>query len=422
MNEDGGRKPGSGGISPIDTKVETQAEKVKRLQEAQELQLPVIKKLPEGVKPEATDVFRKGSLIPQFLKTVQQRIESSSVYQSFKIPGSDHIIHDQRDDKKDAGKHRDADHREGKKTDGKKGEGGGVFGRELHMREGKLQEIRERLYENYLGDKNQGFQGQQQQAGEPAAKRPLTAFEKMILERFERGVKVAKESEDGKAHFFEKSDSDWKSFFKKFLPRTLWRKTEVDNVKELIYRGLMSLKGSADSKMLVSDLIMTNGRIEKFIRFQILAEKFGLLPKMQPGNAVTAEALTQLVDAQTLKYLALASKHKGPEFTTGMEATKGLFATKKTEAHVAEQLGITLAGHETASHATSGRAKRRGLGGLMGDGNEVLDDQQGRFIPWWSWDRENRSGQRNWFVPVALITFLALMGIAAVLLLKHFSQ
>jgi hypothetical protein len=91
----------------------------------------------------------------------------------------------------------------------------------------------------------------------------------------------------------------------------------------------MSLKGSADAKMLVSDLIMTNGRIEKFIRFQILAEKFGLLPKMQPGNVVTADTLAQLVDAQTLKYLALASKHKGREINTGMEATKGFLSQKR---------------------------------------------------------------------------------------------
>jgi hypothetical protein len=91
MNRGDTKQPG-GGIVPIDKKIETPADKVKRFQELQELQPPVVKTMPEGVKHEAADVFRKGSFIPQFLKTIQQRIESSSVYQSFKLPGADYIV------------------------------------------------------------------------------------------------------------------------------------------------------------------------------------------------------------------------------------------------------------------------------------------------------------------------------------------
>ena len=215
----------------------------------------------------------------------------------------------------------------------------------------------------------------------------LTKFERLVLERFEKGAEIAKQSADGKPHYGAKSAGDWKSFFKNFLDRTVARKALVDDIKQFFMRGAVA-KGAKG--IFIGDMQFQNGRVEKFVRFSVLAEALARLQSMLPGSRVTKEMLQKL-SGEELMYLALAAS-KGREFAYSQEAAKGRFGLASAEARAAEALGIPL-DQQLAKKAKQLKGRKGGRGMAWYDKDAEPEELPYRFVPWWQWG--NLTGPTN---------------------------
>lgn len=238
--------------------------------------------------------------------------------------------------------------------------------------------------------------------------RPLSPFEKTLLTRFEEGMKQAKESVDGQFHFLKKSAGEWKGFFEKFFNRTMQKVVNWDDVQGLLFRGLLREKGTTQKGVMISD-VMTAMGTDKFARISVALNKAQQLAMATPGAMLSKEALQSAVLGDQLKYLAL-NPHLGEEGAArfSQAASRGMFASQQLENRVAEHLGIVTdfrgAGLPGAARdaeqkrAADARRRRGGMGKMMGD--EGIDGEGSMFVPWWSWNREERTGFRRWFVVV----------------------
>jgi hypothetical protein len=218
----------------------------------------------------------------------------------------------------------------------------------------------------------------------------LTKFERLVLERFEKGAEVAKRSADGKPHYAGKSDGDWKAFFKNFLDRTVARKALVDDIKQFFMRGAVA-KGAKG--IFIGDMQFQNGRVEKFVRFSVLAEALAKLRAMMPGSSITKEMLQKL-SGEELMYLALAAS-KGREFAYSQEAARGRFGLASAEARAAEALGLPL-DQQLAKKAKQLKGRKGGRGTAWYDKDAEPEELPYRFVPWWQWGNLNNPGPTKW--------------------------
>lgn len=376
------RGPDEGKVGGVEGRKES-AEKIKEFYE-QQVSRPVVKK-PEERAPEKgrADQFRETSRAPRFLDSVRQRIGSG--YRSFKLPGTGYHVRDLRSP--------EAQEEEAARQKG-----------EQSILDEKLAKLKEKSFVNYLGDR----QVMQPEAAREIAKeiaRLLSDFEKLLIERFEKGKTIEQKSEDGKPHFLEKSESQWRAFFSKFLKRSAWRNEQLKNMQKFIFRGLISLqKGGGKYAMLIGDMTLANGQVEKFARLKILAEIAKLFANVKPGSALESELLKRGISMEEFKYLALAHKHGEKVFRTGAQPTKGMFGALKTEEQIAEQLGLRR------------KKKGKGYGGPIKWGEDEEGEEKHAFVPWGWWDREERKGRPFWFTTV-VFAIIIFMIIAAILLL-----
>lgn len=247
--------------------------------------------------------------------------------------------------------------------------------------------------------------------------RALTPFEKTLVARFEEGMKQAKESMDGQFHFLKKSAGEWTGFFEKFFSRTMQKVVNWDDVQGLLFRGLLQEKGAAQKGVMISD-VMTAMGVDKFARISVALNKAQQLALATPGAMLTKEALQGAVLGDQLQYLALGpqlGEEGAARFTQA--ASRGMFSSQQLENRVAEQLGIItdfrgagVPGAAQDSEAKRAAAARRRRGGLWsGLSGDEIDGEGSRFVPWWSWNREERTGFRRWFVVVfGSVIFIAL--------------
>ena len=241
----------------------------------------------------------------------------------------------------------------------------------------------------------------------------LSKFEKLVLERFEGGKEIAKESADGKPHYAPKTEAEWKQFFKSFLDRTVVKKTLLDDIKQFFMRGVLQKGGKG---IFIGDMHLANGRIEKFVRFSIIAEALARLRAMMPGSQITKEMLGKMT-SEDLLYLALAAT-RGREYAYSQEAAKGRFGPAGAEAKAAEALGISL-DQQLAKKARELRERKGGRGGMAWyekDGEpEELPYQ---FVPWWQWGNLNNPGPTKWITRAmyGALFIVSLIGIVAVTL------
>lgn len=238
--------------------------------------------------------------------------------------------------------------------------------------------------------------------------RALTPFEKTLVERFEEGMKQAKESTDGQFHFLKKSAGEWTGFFEKFLSRTMQKVVNWDDVQGLLFRGLLQEKGASQKGVMISD-VMTAMGIDKFARISVAMSKAQQLAMATPGAMLTKEALQGAVLGDQLQYLAL-NPQLGEEGAArfSQAASRGMFASQQLENRVAEHLGIVTdfrgagmpgAEHDAEVKRAAAARRRRGVWSNLFGGDDISGEGS-VFVPWWSWNREERTGFRRWFVVV----------------------
>ncbi len=249
--------------------------------------------------------------------------------------------------------------------------------------------------------------------------RPLSAFEKTMVARFEGGKTQAKFSQDGEAHFLKKTATEWTGFFEKFLTRTIQKVVGWNDVNGFLFRGLLQEKGMPQKGVMISD-VMTAMGTDKFARIPVQMNKAQQVMLLTPGATLPKDMMQEVVGKQ-LRYLAVNPQSDEGVAQFGRAASRGMFASQQVENRVAEQLGLVNAfrgvGPQAieAQHAQTERAarERRRRGGMWSNlfgGSDDVSGEGSTFVPWWSWDREERSGFRRWFVAVfGSLIFIALI-------------
>jgi len=312
----------------------------------------------------------------------KKALHAGRAFQQFRLPGRDRVVVDRREQFQ-------GEPKEAAKEAGKEAAKEAAQKATLTLKEGKLVEAREKAYAASAALGARGSGAPDQQAAEARVDRMLSAFEKMVVERFEGGKQIAEESADGKAHFNAKSDAQWKEFFQKFLNRTVAKRALLKDIKQFFMRGVVAKGGKG---VFIGDMAMNSGRVEKFVRFSILAEALAKLRAMIPGDRVTAQMLGKLT-GEELMYLALAAS-KGKEFAFAQEAARGKFAGAKAEAQAAAALGIPL---DQQLEQKARNLRRKGRGGMAWYEKDAEPEETPyRFVPWWSWGNLSNPGPTKW--------------------------
>lgn len=372
---------------------------------------------PGGVSEPAGGFLKVPPRLGQIIQTLTARAEGAM--QAFRLPGTNRVIHDNREaqDKKGPKDVPDKVHRERHHAD--------QIRKEMQVREGRAEEVREKTYENYLAIRQMVTSEK-----EPAVaqkERQLSEFEKLLVERFEQSKKIEESSKDGKTSFLAKTVEQWRSFFAKFAHRASPRTAELADIQEFLFRGMVR-KGDAKA-VLISDIVMNSGRTDKFARFSVLYNKIsGFLSKLLPGDPMSKGMLAEGLTSEKLMYLALQPPALESEILTGMKPKQGMFAAESTEARVASELGISYdKGMPTASEkGVHGKGKKRKGGGIFGlfggDEEPYVDNSSGQFMPWWSWGNLKRPGnlgvKRALYSGIFILFILVMLFVIDRLLLK----
>lgn len=250
-----------------------------------------------------------------------------------------------------------------------------------------------------------------QHAASDRVDKMLSAFERMVVSRFEQGTKITRELKDGQASFLPKSDAQWKSFLQSLLHRTVAKRIALEDIKDFLFRGLIQ-KG--DRGMFIGDMRLNSGRIEKFIRFAVLADALAQLKQLDPGVSFDKLLLGALTGDE-LQYLALTAS-KARELAASMAPEKGLFMDGRAEERAAQALGIQL-DHQLRHKARQLKSRRGGglfKGGLLGE-DEILEESAYRFVPWWRWGNISSPTLRSKWITIVFygsLLIVSLLGIA----------
>ncbi|MBN1283024.1 MAG: hypothetical protein JXA24_04545 [Proteobacteria bacterium] len=239
----------------------------------------------------------------------------------------------------------------------------------------------------------------------------LSKFERLVIDRFEGGKQVAQESADGKPHFNPKTEAEWKQFFQNFLDRTVAKKALIDDIKQLFMRGVVQKGGKG---IFIGDMHLSNGRVEKFVRFSIIAEALARLRAMMPGSQITKEMLGKMTSEELL-YLALAAT-RGREFAFQQKDAEGRFGLAKAEAQAAEKLGIPL--EQQLAKKARMLKDRRGRGMAWYDKDGEPEELPYQFVPWWQWGNLTGPSNTKWVTRVfyGALFIVSLIGIVVLTL------
>lgn len=304
--------------------------------------------------PARPDQFRQAGRLERFIRTIAERVEHGWLYQTFRLPGSRRVVHDRRE-------------------------------------------------------------SPQEGAGQ-ASDRLGTSFERAVVARFEQGREQAQTSPDGRPHFLQKTAAQWKAFFLQFLHRTEKKRVPLDAVGDtMTFRGLFKKGSDPATGVVIGDLPLTNGTLEKFARFDIrLQTAVSGMAELPPGAAVSKDMVAQGIDGTELEYFAIGSPTGEATMVVAARATQGVFTNLRTEAEIARQLG--LVGPERGPPSEGGGAGERVTprawwAKWFREREEGPEAPADRFVPWWRWDREARVGARWWFTAVTLAAILALLAI-----------
>jgi hypothetical protein len=341
---------------------------------------------------------------------------------TIRIPGTGVVVKDNRPESAEGAKKGEGEAVKGeteseKRAEEKKGGAGN-----MQIKEGVLKEVKEKTYENYLALRQMIAEKKEPTAQEK--ERALSEFERLIVERFEQGRKIEQASQEGRTNFLSKTVEQWRSFFDKFLHRTVKKSAELAEIQEFLFRGLVK-KNDAKS-VLISDIILNSGKTDKFARFAVMHQNLSdMLSKLMPGDRLAAQSLADGLMADTLMYLAINPVGGEAEILTGMQPRQGMFGAEAMEARVAEELGISQdkGGPSQAQRGmlARGKKKRSGMLGWMFGDEEAPVDDSGQFIPAWQWGTLKRPGlnlKRAFYSGVFIIFVLLIIFIIDRLLAK----
>ncbi|PJA21109.1 MAG: hypothetical protein COX62_03285, partial [Deltaproteobacteria bacterium CG_4_10_14_0_2_um_filter_43_8] len=300
---------------------------------------------------------------------------------------------------------------EAKQTEGKmQGGKAAAVSRSYVMRQGKMLEKNAQQAQTQQAHQTNANAQPTQATTKERVQQLLNAFEKLVVARFEQGAEVANPN-NGKLAFGEKSLAMWKSFFEGMMGRTVTKKTSLEDISNFLFRGLIQ-KGNGKG-IVISDLVLANGKIEKFIRFSVMADALAKLKSMNPGDIFSKAALEGMND-EDLMYLALKAS-QGSEIAFSQDASKGKFLLAgQTEAMLSHDLGVPL--HAQLQSKTRLMKRRGGFGGFMGsflENDLEPQDDPYRFVPWWHWGRLSApvKSPNRW---VTIAFYLALLAMALI--------
>ncbi|OGQ45762.1 MAG: hypothetical protein A3H42_00580 [Deltaproteobacteria bacterium RIFCSPLOWO2_02_FULL_46_8] len=356
-------------------------------------------------KPADAETIQKVSReLPRLIQRILVKLEASQVYQTFKLPGSNYVVHDQREKLPQKQSH-EKEKGESIRSESK------MSLEALLVQKGKLQGAKEKGYENYLADPaTRTKMPQAQPAAESKISKLLSRFEQILLKRFEGGSKVAQEAQEGRSSFFKKTADQWRSFFSHFVQRTVKRHVSVEHVDSWVYRGLVQKNAKAT---VISDLALTNGQVEKFARFRLSSEAQNLAQRLnllEPGAQLSRQDL-QGQSAEELEYLAI--KNAEADSSWNQAPTQGKFLkTAQAEEKVAGDLGLQMSAGQKEKALRQKKQKRGGS--FSGFGEESPPEEPAyQFVPWYSSFLPKQKGPTRWFVVVTyiFITVLVIFGL-----------
>lgn len=337
------------------------------------------------------DQFSRDSVVPKFLLFVKSRLDGTWIYRSFKIPGAQYVVRDLR--------HVAVDKGATFETQASVASGSNKI---YELKDAGLREVKSKTYQNYLADKLSLLQHESSIQERQDIGRKLSAFEIILIERFEKGKIIERPSLGGKPHFGEKSPSEWHEFFSKFTNRTVWQEAKLEDVRKFIYRGILDLKkGGENYVVLIGDLKFLNDTIAKFARLRILSELASVVLENAPGDDVSVDILKKIFGDTSFKYLSIISKHRDTITYHPREDTIGIFAKLRTEDDIAKKLGLKNVG------------SKRHYFGLTKKGSDESNEEEDRFVPLGFWERQKRAFWPK--LPTIVISILlALLGIFGV--------
>lgn len=354
----------------------------------------------EGQHLDAESLAKFSKHLPRLIQRTLSKIEASRVYQTFKLPGTDYVVHDRRDAKKEGAEQKDQGEEiaeEAKKPLS-----------EMLVKEGKLFRKGGKGYENYLADPGQKASAPELKAAEQRLQKLLSQFEKLLLKRFEKGEEFFQTVEKGKFTFFQKTAKQWRAFFSRFLQRTVKRRVPMQQLQESVFRGFVQKQAKGT---MISDLMLRSGAMEKFARMKVVQENQQLmrfLSQLKPGTRISAEDLKKFLTGD-LEYLAIKQGEKESGWAKAPQKGK-FFESAQTEARVAGNLGLQLGEQlkEKGKVLRDLQGRRKGVGGF-GPGEEGSGGNEPReqFIPWWQYGLQGKS----WRFGFAALLFVILLGI-----------
>ncbi|OGQ65845.1 MAG: hypothetical protein A3F89_07765 [Deltaproteobacteria bacterium RIFCSPLOWO2_12_FULL_50_11] len=355
--------------------------------------------------------------------------------------------------------------------------------REFSLRGGQLQEIQPRQLQEAVaqespplqrGNLPQGRQGVMV-PGEGREVRELTLFEKIFLARFKDGIPLGRALEKGEHCFRPKSEGDWKGFFQRVGDYLYSKTSEVKDIKEMIYRGLVGEKSQgqegAQKPVLVSDVVFQSGKADKFTQMAIASQSVAkTLGQLLPGNKIGESLIQEMGIKGALLYQALSYKPVALQKALEQQDPMALLLQQqaKAAARAAEgmQRGTTalsaqaqqmaaegldmpqvrlsgaltgIEGRQAATDSIEGRAgmaiggeivekrEKKGLGRLFGflwkkdkerGGEEAFGSTV--FVPFFDWTLTRRGrarGRPKWYLALFwfMVIFAAVFAIVAFL-------
>lgn len=394
-------------VSPRSEKADTAKEAELRLRDlihqGEKLTKPSVAM--EGAKLDAESLQKMSRELPRLIQRTLEKVDSSQVYRTFKLSGSDRVVHDRRDQSEEKIA---LANKEGKSESIKKESAMPIEGFLIHK--GKLAKETEKTYENFLADPSTKMPVPEQQGVLQRFKKLLSRFEETLVKRFEEGEKQAKPLQEGEASFLKKNTKEWKHFFTCFASRTVRKEADLAQIKETFFRGFVEGKGKA---VLISDLAHVNGQMEKFVRLRLTAA--GQQPgtqffdRLQPGARVPVQQLQDFLEGK-LEYLALRSGEVELPWSKGVE--KGKFFDAAAEMMVAGNLATELDQQLKDKVWLKKTGRKRGRGNDLSGEEEVSDESGGaKFVPWWQYGKNPK--RVRW--GLAAFSFVIAIGILLVL-------
>jgi len=394
----GGRDP-KGPIQGLKPEVENLQEKIQELQKLERFgsQQKV------GAEGKGAEVKTGSQFVDRVLQlrhyihNVVPKLENSQVYQTFRLPGREYLVRDLREG---------SEKKETEETSDK-------ATAEARIKDGKLIDKKESPYKNYLSDPLARMQHVEEQAATDRLLQLLTAFEKALVERFEKGTALERALDRQEASFLKKTLKEWQQFFAAFTKRTVKRTADSKELQQVIFRDWVQGK----KQTLVSDLLFQSGHLEKFARLVLEGNAVALAKwaSFSPGARVDPKSLAEMFGEKEIRYLAIR-EGEGVRYTTSSQPTKGMFLeSAHAEEKAAVALGLPLSDQLRAKTRVlrEGNKKRRGAGA----GADLLEEEVGNetpqvFVPGLFGERAQKAGAKRWFVPVVVGVLMTVLAIA----------